>query len=302
MRNSILSAVIAASLGACVQTSVSQELPPEDAQNETAAQQTEQPQPQMIRLKEGVYQFHMAHYSSLVVITDDGVLVVDPNHEFRAQAMREEIAKLTDKPVVKVLYSHDHFDHSRGGQIFKAEGAEFIAHEGCIELMSRDLESRVVQPDVTYADNYRIELGGKIIEMKHFGSSDGQCQSVIYMPEDKVLMGVDWHLPRFLVADARLNTHDYIGALNTLRQVSTTLDYDTVISGHLPQSSPELLAEELAFVEALYAAVWEGLQSGMSVDELKETIKLPAYEHWMFYEENLPDHIERMAYAIWHGH
>lgn len=258
--------------------------------------------PVLTELKDGVYQFHMAHYSSLVVITDEGVLVVDPNHEFRAEAMRAEIAKLTDQPVVKVLYSHDHFDHSRGGQIFKAEGAEFISHEGCVELMSRDLEDRVVVPDVTYSDTHRIELGDKVVEMKHFGSSDGQCQSVIYMPEDKVLMGVDWHLPRFLVADGRLNTHDYIGGLNTLRRVSEELDYDTVISGHLPASSPELLAEELAFVEALYAAVWEGLQNGKTVEELKQTVKLPDYSHWMFYEENLPAHVERMAYAIWHGH
>ena len=256
----------------------------------------------MTRLKDGVYQFHMAHYSSLVVITDEGVLVVDPNHEFRSAAMRAEIAKLTDQPVVNVVYSHDHFDHSRGGQIFKDEGAEFIAHEGCMELMSRDLENRVVLPDVTYSDEHRIELGDKVIELKHFGSSDGQCQTIIYMPEDKVLMGVDWHLPRFLVSSARLNTHDYIGALNTLRRVRAELDYDTVISGHLPQSSPKLLAEELAFVEALYAAVWEGLRNGKSVDELKQTVKLPGFKDWLFYEENLPAHVERMAYAIWHGH
>lgn len=116
--------------------------------------------PVMTELKDGVYQFHMAHYSSLIVITDDGVIVVDPNQEFRAQAMRAEIAKLTDQPVVKVLYSHPHFDHSRGGRIFKEEGVEFITHEGCAELLGSDLKDRVVQPDVTYdGDDYRIELG-----------------------------------------------------------------------------------------------------------------------------------------------
>ena len=145
-------------------------------------------------------------------------------------------------------------------------------------------------------------MGDKVIELKYFGSSESQCQSVIYMPDDKVLMGVDWHLPRFLVAAGRLNTHDYIGALNTLRRVSAELDFDTVISGHLPQSSPELLIEELTFVEALYAAVWEGLQNGKSVEDLKQTVKLPEYSHWLFYKEHLAAHVERMAYAIWHGH
>ncbi|WP_027258272.1 MBL fold metallo-hydrolase [Leisingera aquimarina] len=258
--------------------------------------------PVMTELKDGGYQFHMAHYSSLVVITDEGVLVVDPNHEFRAEAMRAEIARLTDQPVVKVLYSHPHFDHSRGGQIFKDEGAKFITHAGCTELLARDLEKRVVQPDVTYeGDEYRIELGGKVVEMRYYGANDGQCNSAIYMPEDKVLMAVDWHLQGFVNMPGRLNTHDYVGSLNTLRRVTAELDFDTVISGHMPSSSPEQLAEDLAFNKALFKAVWDGMQAGKSVEELKETVKLPAFSHWFMYEQNLPAHVERMAYSIWHG-
>lgn len=259
--------------------------------------------PVMTELKDGVYQFHMAHYSSLVVISDQGVLVVDPNSEFRAKAMRAEIAKLTDQPVVKVLYSHPHFDHARGGQIFKDEGAEFVTHEGCKELLSRDLENRVVQADVTYSGNvHRIELGNKTVEMRYYGANDGQCNSAIYMPDDKVLMAVDWHLQGVVNLPSRLNTHDYVGSLNTLRRVTAELDFDTVVSGHMPKSSPELLAEDLAFNEALFKAVFEGLAAGKSVEDLKQTVKLPAFSHWAMYDQNLPAHVERMAYSIWHGH
>ena len=262
----------------------------------------ETPKPELTQLKDGVYQFHMAHYTSLVVITDEGVIVVDPNHEFRAEAMRAEIAKLTEQPVVKVLYSHPHFDHSRGGQIFKDEGAEFITHEGCKELLARDLENRVVQPDVLYeGDVHRIELGGKVVEMRYYGANDGQCNSAIYMPEDKVLMAVDWHLQGMVNLPGRLNTHDYVGSLNTLRRVTAELDFDTVVSGHMHESSPDQLAEDLAFNEALFKAVWEGMQAGKTVEELKQTVKLPEFSHWFMYQENLPAHVERMAYSIWHG-
>lgn len=230
------------------------------------------------------------------------MLVVDPNQEFRAKALRAEIAKLTDKPVVKVLYSHPHFDHARGGQIFKDEGAEFITHVGCKGLLARDLEKRVVQPDVTYSgDKYRIALGRKVVEMRYFGPNDGQCNSAIYMPEDKVLMAVDWHLQGFVNLPGRLNTHDYVGSLNTLRRVTKELKFDTVISGHMAKSSPAQFAEDLAFNEALFKAVWKGMRAGKSVEELKRTVKLPAFSHWFMYEQNLPAHVERMAYSIWHG-
>lgn len=258
--------------------------------------------PSMIAIKDGIYHFFMGHYSSLVVITDEGVIVADPNGEARAKVLRAEIAKLTDQPVKKVLYSHAHFDHSRGGQIFKDEGAEFIAHEGCVELMRRDLEQKVVQPDITYRDQYQVELGGKRVDMKYFGSNDGQCNSVIHMPEDKVLFAVDWHLQGFVNSPSRLNTHDYVGSLNTLRRVSQELSFDSVISGHMPKSSPKQLAEDLAFNEALFQAVSEGLQAGKSVETLKQTVRLPQFSHWLMYEENFPAHVERMAYSIWHGH
>jgi len=259
--------------------------------------------PTMTRLKDNVYQFHMAHYSSLVVITDEGVLIVDPNLEFRAAALDAEIKKLTDKPVVKVLYSHPHYDHSRGGQIFKKQGAEFITHAGCTELLSRDLENRVVQPDTTYdGDRLSITLGNKVVEMRYYGSNDGQCNSAIYMPDDKVLMAVDWHLQGMVNLPGRLNTHDYIGSLNTLRRVSKELEFDTVVSGHMPMSSPEQFAEDLAFNEALFKAVSEGLSRGKTVEELKKTVKLPQFSHWFMYKQNLPAHVQRMAYSIWHGH
>jgi hypothetical protein len=70
----------------------------------------------------------------------------------------------------------------------------------------------------------------------------------------------------------------------------------------MAQSSPEQLAEDLAFNEALFKAVSEGLAAGKTVEELKETVELPEFSHWVMYEQNLPAHVERMAYSIWHGH
>lgn len=267
-----------------------------------AKEQTFNPaEPSMKQLKEGVYQYSQFFYNSLIVVSDKGVIVTDPSGEKRASAMREAIRKITDKPVKKVLYSHDHFDHSRGGQIFKDEGAEFIAHEGCSDLMSRDLENKVVQPDKTYQDRMRVSLGNKHIDLIYYGVNDGTCMSVMHMPKDKVLFAVDWHLPRYVNEVKRLPAHNYIGILNTFKKVRQELSFDTVISGHAPVSSPELFEEDYQFTQALFDAVWEGLQSGKTPEELKDTVKLPKFSHWRGYDKNLAGHVERMAYSIWHG-
>lgn len=257
--------------------------------------------PVMKELKPGIYQYSQFHYNSLVVISDEGVIITDPSGVKRAADMMSAIRELTSQPVKKVIYTQDHFDHSRGGQIFKEAGAEFITHAYCEQLLNRDLEKKVVPADITYLDKYSVVLGDKKVDLNYFGANDGLCTSVVHMPEDKVLLAVDWHLPRFVNAPSRLNAHDYVGTLNTLKRVSKELDFDTVISGHGAFSSPELLEEDLQFNQALFDAVWEGMQAGKSVGELKQSVKLPAFSHWQGYETNLPAHVERMAYSIWHG-
>ncbi len=56
---------------------------------------------------------------SLVVMTDDGVVVVDPINSQQAGLLDSAIKSMTDQPVRFVLYSHNHWDHISGGQVFK---------------------------------------------------------------------------------------------------------------------------------------------------------------------------------------
>ncbi|MEJ2322475.1 MAG: MBL fold metallo-hydrolase, partial [Gammaproteobacteria bacterium] len=62
------------------------------------------------------------------VITDEGVVLFDAlGTPALAWQLRQEIAKITDKPVIKVVVSHYHADHILGLEVFKDEGAEVIA-------------------------------------------------------------------------------------------------------------------------------------------------------------------------------
>merc|ERR1712013_329601 len=90
-----------------------------------AQQRTEQ-------ITDGVFAFNLGAlelpYTSLFLVTGSGVMVVDPINSDSARAMLQEIRKVTNEPIRYVFYSHDHWDHTSGGQVFKNEGAEIIAH------------------------------------------------------------------------------------------------------------------------------------------------------------------------------
>ena len=112
-------------------------------------------------IADGIYGFRYTFYRDIFIVTDDGVIVTDPLNKEAANILREEIRKITDQPVKYVAYTHSHWDHVSGGQVFKDEGAEFIAQEECAEHFLEAPNPDVVYPDVTYRDRYRITLGGK---------------------------------------------------------------------------------------------------------------------------------------------
>jgi len=85
-----------------------------------------QPQP----LAEGVWllegstaNFDKANGGNIVntgfIVTDSGVVVIDSGPSRRyGEAMREAIARVTDRPIIKVLLTHHHPDHVLGNQAF----------------------------------------------------------------------------------------------------------------------------------------------------------------------------------------
>ena len=63
----------------------------------------------------GVFSFTSSGFIiSLFIVTEDGVMVIDPMQLKHAQAMLEEIRGITQAPIKYLFYSHDHWDHTIG--------------------------------------------------------------------------------------------------------------------------------------------------------------------------------------------
>src|SRR3712207_4070524 len=102
---------------------------------------------EMVKIADGVYgaifsepRMDPVESNSLVVMGDDGVLVLDANRTpAGARGVIAEIRKLTDKPVRYVVNSHWHDDHIFGNQSYKEAfpGVEFVAHRNTREDMEK---------------------------------------------------------------------------------------------------------------------------------------------------------------------
>ena len=66
------------------------------------------------------------------IIFKDHVLVIDANWPSAAKEILAKIRQITDKPVRFAFDSHHHGDHAYGNEVWRAQGATIVAHEGVI--------------------------------------------------------------------------------------------------------------------------------------------------------------------------
>ena len=174
-------------------------------------------------IAEGLYAFRYGAYRSIFMVTPKGVIATDPLSPEAAAAYREAIRSVTDKPVKYVVYSHAHWDHARGGKIFKEEGAKFIAQERCEDNLRDSPHPDIVPPDKTFKDKYRVKLGGQSLDLYYFGPSHGTCLIVMVAQPHNMIYTVDLVTPRpsgggYLPWDPQVADFQFYAAVETLRQ------------------------------------------------------------------------------------
>lgn len=235
------------------------------------------------RLAENLYAFRYGPYRSLFMLTDDGVIVTDPQSPEAARRYRAAIAGLTDLPVRYVVYSHAHWDHARGGQIFKDEGATFVAQRRCVDVWRESPDPDVVLPDITFDDRYRVELGGQALDLHYFGPSHGTCLVVMIPRPHKLLYTVDIVTPRpsgggYLPWDPQVADFQFYNAVQALRAIEALAEreqLEQVLGAHLvplpgpggfrpaPSIGPiAQVRERREFWETLMQAVKSEMDSG----------------------------------------
>ena len=93
---------------------------------------------------------HNFHYS-VFLVTPDGVIATDPINAGAAKWLKNKIKEQFNLPIKYLILSHDHADHSSGGEVFQQDGAIVIAHEKAkVQIIGERRPTAV--PDVTFSD------------------------------------------------------------------------------------------------------------------------------------------------------
>ncbi len=184
------------------------------------------------KIGDGVYLFQYKGTNAMFVVTEEGVVVLDTINPKAASVYLREIRKVTSKRIKFVIYSHPNTDHISGGKIFKDEGALFIATEASLERLRLLADPEIVRPDMTFKDKMSLELGDKKIELSYLGPNHTEGETIMYLPEEKIISAIDIAYYRRLAFYFLPDFHPRAW-VKTLREMQK-VDFKLAVTGHGP--------------------------------------------------------------------
>jgi glyoxylase-like metal-dependent hydrolase (beta-lactamase superfamily II) len=210
--------------------------------------------------------------NTTVLVTNQGLILVDNKFEIDFDNLMAQIRKISNQPIRYVINTHYHGDHSGGNPKMQAQNVQVVASERARRKMIET--SQPGPPNVTLENNMRLYLGGKRVEVYHFGRAHTDGDVVAYFPDHRVVAMGDM----FTIGDGLPPLVDYPGGGSTREwprslEGALALDFDTAIPGHGKPGTKADLAKYRDNLTMLGRRVHEMLTKNASRAEVEKELR-----------------------------
>lgn len=224
---------------------------------------------------------------------DDGFVVVDAQYPQTAKGCLEGLQKKTTHALDMLINTHHHGDHTAGNTVFQPVANTIVSHENVPGLMKKaaeesDSDSEPAYPDTTYSDSWKMDVGGETVHAAYYGNAHTGGDSVVYFEKANIVHMGDLVFNRmnpYTDRPAGASMHNWIKVLET---VENEYPADAIyIFGHgKPEfgvtGSKEDVAVMRSYLSAMIEHVDNGVEAGMSKDEIIGLEVLEGYENFLY--------------------
>jgi glyoxylase-like metal-dependent hydrolase (beta-lactamase superfamily II) len=186
-----------------------------------------------IKLADNLYVIHndFVPGNTTVLITNEGVLLVDDKYEVDGPNVVAEVKKLTSQPIKYVVNTHHHSDHSGSNALIQKLGAQVVTSEAARKRMVDGKQPG--QSNVTFEQKGHIYLGGQTVDLYYFGRAHTDGDIVALFPAQRVLAMGD----SYANDPGTPELVDFPGGGSAIEWPKTltkslALDFDRAVPGH----------------------------------------------------------------------
>jgi glyoxylase-like metal-dependent hydrolase (beta-lactamase superfamily II) len=235
-----------------------------------------------------------------VIITSDGVVLVDPGGSFNgAKQIHKAIQSLTDKPIRLVINTGGQDHRWLGNGYFKAQGARIVASKAAVadqrarttdqlitlnNLVGEKLMAgtEAVHAGETFENRLELEVGGIRLVLRHTGTAHTPGDSFVWLPQKKVVLAGDIvYVERMLVVSAESLSQSWIKAFEEM----AALRPEHVIPGHGPATTlARARSDTYDYLVALRTQVKAFMDGGGEIYDVGK-IDQSRFKHLLAYEQ-----------------
>jgi len=231
------------------------------------------------KVRDNLYYIFGQGGNSSVFVTANGVVLVDTKLASNGQAILDQIKTITNKPIVTIINTHTHADHTGNNDTFPAS-VDIIAQENTKANMAKLQPpiKPVGMPDHTFKDKMSINSGADRVDLYYFGRGHTNGDAVVVFPAVRAAAVGDlfaWKQPPFVDTD---NGGSVVDMPATLEKLSKGVgNVDIIIGGHMQalQKMSDLVAYA-QFNRDFLTAVQNAKKAGRTADQAAAELKLPA--------------------------
>ncbi|HJP03752.1 MAG: hypothetical protein CL799_04370 [Chromatiales bacterium] len=250
------------------------------------------------------YPMNDSIYNSIFMVTEDGIVLVDPVSAGAARWLKEELKERFDQPVRYIIYSHFHFDHAPGAEVFSDTVVDIYAQEHFIENLENDPfnNKTKVLPTKTYRGRMELTFGTKKIELLDITSNHTNDTTVVRFPDEQIIFTVDvapagriaW---RYFGGWEVQDSNDFGLALTDMETIMA-LDFDFIVPGHYYHQPPEGLRRAYEYQIDLCKRVLTEMEAGHDLPQIIEKVTMADYSDLVKFDDFVAMNVEGMHYQL----
>jgi cyclase len=272
--------------------------------------------PHFRKIKEGIYVQSAREVNSNcgIILTREGVVLIDSGHNpTDSREVMEAVKKLTPLPILFVIDTEVHPDHTTGHFVFSPP-ALVINHTGAADAM-RKAENpnraqtlsaqspemreaaqgyRLVIPHIEYREKMTLRVGERTLELLQLKNAHSEADTAVWLPNERVLFASSVAIPNSINnVRAFVTIPDMLAATRMLR----SLNPEVVIPGHGSFGTTKIFDDSERYYTLLVERVGAMAREGKSLDQIRQDLRMPEYADWS-YQERMPSNVEAAYRAV----
>jgi glyoxylase-like metal-dependent hydrolase (beta-lactamase superfamily II) len=244
-----------------------------------AAQQGASQALEIEKVKDNLFMIKNGGGNTGVFITRNGVVIVDTKNPNYGAAIMEKIRSVTDKPVMMIINTHTHGDHTGSNAEFPAT-VDIVAQDNTKANMEKmdafKGDKAQFLPKRTFKDKMSLLSGADRIDLYYFGRGHTSGDALVVFRELRVMHAGDLFAWKALPIMDTNNGGSGVDYPATLKKAANGIkDVDAVMPGHSPVMQWSDFVEYGRFMQWAVDTVKQAAKDGKTPEEAAAAIKTP---------------------------